>query len=87
MEHRIDVSDLAPPEPLEHILDALADLPPGDWLRVHHRRDPHPLYPMLRNMDYCWTTIYRATGDLDILIWPTDMEPPPDAAGASPPLC
>lgn len=76
MEQRIDVSDLEPPEPLERILDALADLPDGDWLRVKHRREPFPLYGMLRNMGYRWVTHCHAPDDFEILIWPESQPPP-----------
>jgi TusA-related sulfurtransferase len=69
MDRQLDVSDLAAPEPLERILDALADLPPGDRLCVIHRREPYPLYDLLRRMGCRWETTaederYR------ILIWP-----------------
>jgi len=87
MEQQLDVSDLEPPEPLEQIIDALADLPAGDWLRVHHRREPHPLYGMLRQMDYRWSTICHASNDFEILIWPANMEPPPDVSGVTPAQC
>ena len=79
MEQIIDVSELEPPEPLEHILDALADLPQGDWLRVRHRRDPVPLYRMLKEMGYRWNTRCLAPEQFEILIWPVDM-PAPEAA-------
>ena len=76
MEQLIDVSALEPPEPLERILDALGDLSPGDWLRVRHRRNPVPLYRMLRDMGYRWETLCLAPERFDILIWPEDMSPP-----------
>ena len=76
MEQTIDVSALEPPEPLEQILDHLADLVPGDWLRVRHRRDPVPLYRMLRDMGYHWQTTCVAAEHFEIVIWPTDMPPP-----------
>jgi len=80
MERQLDVSELEAPEPLERILDALADLPDQDWLKVHHRRDPHPLYGMLRNMDYHWRTVSHGPDSFDILIWPASFGPqPPDA--------
>jgi uncharacterized protein (DUF2249 family) len=83
MEQYIDVSDLQPPEPMEVILDALADLPAGDHLRVRHRRDPVPLYRMLSQMGYSWSTYSPAAGHIELLIWPADMPPPgrPDAWG------
>ena len=81
MEQTIDVSTLEPPEPVERILDALADLPPGDWLRVTHRRDPVPLYSMLRDMGYRWDTRHPAPEQFEILIWPADMRAPDGAGG------
>lgn len=80
MEQTIDVSELQPPEPLEQILDTLADLPPGDWLRVVHRRDPVPLYRMLENMGYRWHTVRPAPERFEILIWPVDMPTPATVA-------
>lgn len=85
-EQSIDVSALEPPEPLERILDALADLPDGDWLRVLHRRDPVPLYRMLLQMGYRWHTDSPAPGRFEILIWPQEMDDPRgDSAPANPP--
>jgi uncharacterized protein (DUF2249 family) len=56
MDQTIDVSALPAPEPLERILDALADLPPEDRLCVIHHREPYPLYDLLRRMGYRWET-------------------------------
>lgn len=80
MEQILDVSDLEPPEPLERILDALADISEDDWLRVRHRRDPVPLYRILTDMEYQWRTDRLAPGRFEILIWPVGMpEPDPGA--------
>jgi uncharacterized protein (DUF2249 family) len=68
MEQVIDVSKLEPPKPRERILDALADLRRGDHLRVRHRRDPVPLYRMLRDMDYEWLTTQLVPGRFEIHI-------------------
>ena len=76
MEQLLDVSDLEAPEPLERILDALADLPPGDWLRIQHRRNPVPLYNMLAKMDYRWETHCRGPNDFEIMIWPNTLAHP-----------
>jgi uncharacterized protein (DUF2249 family) len=75
-EHALDVSELLPPAPLEHILDALADLPAGDCLRVIHRREPRPLYSMLHRMGYRWSTTCHAVDRYEILVWPEDLPPP-----------
>lgn len=77
MQHYIDVSNLEPPEPLEVILDTIADLPANDYLRVRHRRNPNPLYRMLREMGYAWDMSNPAPGHFEIVIWPVAMPPPP----------
>lgn len=80
MERQVDVSLLEPPEPLERILDALIDLPNGDWLRVRHRREPFPLYSLLQRNGYRWRA--ERSGDaVDILIWPAALAPPGGAPG------
>ncbi len=76
MEQVIDVRRLEPPEPLERILDALADLPPGDWLRVRHRREPVPLYRILQQLGYRWDTRHLAPEQVEILVWPEGLAPP-----------
>lgn len=43
----IDVRELAPPEPMTAILLALSSLPQSNVLRVHHSRQPFPLYEKL----------------------------------------
>ena len=69
MDRVLDVSQLEPPEPLERILDALADLGHGDRLDVIHRRLPFPLFDMLRGMGHRWETSGEE-GRYRILIWP-----------------
>ena len=43
----LDVSELAPPEPMAKILQALAQLSPDQCLAVQHSRQPFPLYEKL----------------------------------------
>ncbi|WPL17454.1 hypothetical protein Thiowin_02468 [Thiorhodovibrio winogradskyi] len=50
----LDVSTLPPPEPLEQTLDALGRLKTGERLIVHHRRQPYPLYDLLKRLGYRW---------------------------------
>lgn len=59
---------LEPPEPLQIVLDALSDLPPGDRLRVQLRHEPFPLYSLLRPMGYEWSGDLRGDG-FELLIW------------------
>lgn len=74
MDHRLDVSDLPPPEPLERALDALRALGPGDRLLMQHRRQPYPLYDILRRMGYRWEVTGR-DGAWLITIEPDDGRP------------
>jgi hypothetical protein len=71
-QHLLDVSDLPPPEPLERVLDALADLPEGDALKVRLPADPVLLYPMLRSMGMHWERREAEDNIIELLIW----EPP-----------
>ena len=68
MDRELDLTGLEPPEPLQRVLDALADLPPEDRLRVQLRREPFPLYAMLRPMGYEWSGDQRGDG-FELLIW------------------
>ena len=67
-QHLLDVSDLPPPEPLERVLDALADLPEGDSLRVRLPADPVLLYPMLRSMGMVWERRETGEGAIELVI-------------------
>jgi hypothetical protein len=64
---------------MEQVLDALVDLPPGEPLCVLHRREPFPLYDLLRRMGYQWHT-QGADGRFEIRIWAEV----PDAADSAP---
>lgn len=67
-EHLLDVSDLPPPEPLERVLDALADLPAGDRLVVRLPADPVLLYPMLHSMGMIWERHERDNATVELVI-------------------
>ena len=84
MPQVLDVRDLAPPEPLERVLDALADLPAGGRIWILHRREPFPLYDLLRTMGYSWRT--RGRDDrFEILIWDSAVPPTRAELAWSPP--
>jgi len=74
LDHVIDARDLPAPEPLERTLDTLADLPAGDRLLLRNRRQPFPLFDILRRMGYCWE-VSGNEGDYLILIEPADQAP------------
>jgi len=69
MEHRLDVSDLEPCEPLERTLAALTRFEAGDYLRVLHRREPRLLYPLLEKGGFSWSVRSGETSQFEILIW------------------
>lgn len=73
MEHSIDTRDLAPPEPMERVLDSLAGMGPGDRLLVRLRREPFPLYDLLRRMDYRWES-EGSEADFRVRIWQADKD-------------
>jgi uncharacterized protein (DUF2249 family) len=43
----LDVRHLPAPEPMTQIIQALAKLTEQQYLQVHHRREPFPLYEKL----------------------------------------
>ena len=69
VERVLDVSDLAPPEPLERALEAVRELPPGGYVRMLHWREPLLLYPLLEEQGLRWTTRAGRETAYEILIW------------------
>lgn len=70
-EVTLDVCGLMPPEPMERVLEALADLGPGQRLRMLIDREPRPLYRILERNDYRYKAELREDGIFDILITPS----------------
>lgn len=48
----LDVSHLAAPEPMTKIVEALSHLTFGQYLKVKHRRQPFPLFSILKENDW-----------------------------------
>lgn len=65
----LDVSELEPCEPLERALLAVSVLQSGDWLRMLHRREPFPLYQMLKKQGVCWHTRAGFSSAYEVFIW------------------
>lgn len=65
----LDVSELAPPEPMERILAELESLAAGEYLRVLHRREPWPLFPLLEQRGFRHDMRQRQPPGFAILIW------------------
>ena len=68
----LDVSGLEPCEPLERTLAAAADLAPGELLRVLHRREPLPLFPLLEKIGCAWHCRPGTTTAYEVLVWRAD---------------
>ena len=69
LEVLLDVSDMAPPEPLELTLDAADALAPGQYLRMLHRRDPCLLYANLENSHFKYIHREGTTTAVELFIW------------------
>ena len=74
-ERVLDVSQLEPCEPMERVLAALPTLQQGEYLRVLHRMEPHPLYAILTREGFAWLTKPGKIVPIEIYIWHnTDTE-------------
>lgn len=66
--HVVDARFLEPPEPFTRTMEALEVLPPGERLLLLLYREPHPLYRVLNQNGYVYTTELVADGTFEILI-------------------
>lgn len=64
----IDARGLAPPEPMERVLEALPTLPRDGTLELWLPREPFPLYSLLQARGFAWRTTLRADGTFVIAI-------------------
>jgi len=65
----VDVSELAPPEPMTVILTALARLQQGDCLLVAHRRQPFPLYEKLLQAGWAYHCQIHGNENISLFIY------------------
>ena len=65
---QLDVGGLEPPQPMQHILEALDTLGPDERLRVLIDRDPIPLYQVLCRYGFAHRTSPLETR-YEVLIW------------------
>lgn len=65
----LDVSALAPPEPMTVILAHLARLTGQECLLIKHRRQPFPLYEKLNNAGFSYHCVVHAQDDLTLYIF------------------
>ncbi|WP_426173702.1 DUF2249 domain-containing protein [Massilia sp. TWR1-2-2] len=64
----LDLRGLYPPEPMERVLDALADLLAGQQIRMLIEREPHPLYRILETNNYRYSSTEPEPGLYQIVI-------------------
>lgn len=68
MSRQIDARGLEPPQPFELIMEALADLGPGECLEVLLDRMPYPLFRILDRDGYRHSERIRDDGVVEIEI-------------------
>jgi uncharacterized protein (DUF2249 family) len=65
----LDVCGLQAPEPMERVLEALSNMPPGDRLHMLIDREPRPLYRILDNNGFLHQTTEKPDYLYEVLIW------------------
>lgn len=68
-EKYLDASDMEPPRPFEEAVKLLAQLRPGEYLRMAHRMIPYPLFDYCREHAFAYRLLPGTTARYDILIW------------------
>ena len=66
----VDARGLAPPEPMEKVMQTLALLRPNQSIRLLLHREPFPLYALLAGRGYGHDTRMEDDGSYVILIRP-----------------
>lgn len=69
MERLVDARWLEPPEPMELTLAALELLAPEENLRLLIHREPHMLFPILKEWGYEYRMHAGDDGTYEIMIW------------------
>ena len=65
----LDVSELEAPEPFEQISAIIQDLAANQYLKIVHRKEPFPLYDMIRELGFNYRVVKTHQPDYCILIW------------------
>lgn len=66
---KLDVSQLAPPEPMTVILTHLAKLVEGECLLIKHRRQPFPLYEKLSEAGFLYHCEVHTDDNISLFIF------------------
>ena len=73
----LDTSELEPPEPMQAVLAELATLAEDEYLVMAHRKEPTPLYVILRTKYFCYHGRPGSRTPFELVIWREDG-PTPD---------
>ncbi len=65
----LNVSDLAAPEPMTKIIQALMKITTQQFLLVHHRREPFPLFEKLTSAGWLYSCQQQAPDSYQIYIF------------------
>ena len=71
----LDVSELAPPEPMTKIISALAQLLPLQCLVIKHRRQPFPLYEKLTAAGWTYHCVEITADEYALFIYKASEQP------------
>ncbi|MDX2369838.1 MAG: DUF2249 domain-containing protein [Colwellia sp.] len=66
---KVDVSALAPPEPMTVILTHLARLAAQECLLIKHRRQPFPLYEKLNKAGFSYHSVVHTQDDITLYVF------------------
>ncbi|MDP6377601.1 MAG: DUF2249 domain-containing protein [Pseudomonadales bacterium] len=75
VEITLDASAMEPPEPFDRATEILRQLAPGHYLRMLHRRVPHPLFDFCREMSLSHCVIGGEASAYEIIIYYPADEP------------
>lgn len=64
-----DVQDLPAPEPMQLVLEAVAKLRTGEYVRMMHRMEPRPLYSVLEDMGFDCQLHLEGEAPYEIMIY------------------
>ena len=68
-EKFLDVSEMGAPMPFVQALSLLAEMQPGEYLRMAHRMIPYPLFEYCNERKLEYRVQPGAVARYDILIW------------------
>lgn len=68
-EKFLDASEMEPPRPFEQALALLAELRPGEYLRMAHRMIPYPLFDYCNEHQLEYRVLRGKVARYEVLIW------------------